>query len=130
MADHREMDEYGRTSHAGQELDQQDTISSEDEPRQNAGEEFEKHEKISSDDEYKKHDKSLSDDERRKMDLDPYRNESFHNSKDAHDYERKKANALLANPLRGYSDAELRQMGKNYALGRQACQFHRGWHRS
>ncbi|KAL1305121.1 hypothetical protein AAFC00_002049 [Neodothiora populina] len=32
------------------------------------------------------------------------------------DYERKKANALLANPLRGYSHLELGRMGKAYAL--------------
>lgn len=69
-----------------------------------------------------KHDKISSDDERRKYDLDPYRNESFHSKKDAQEYERKKANALLANPLRGYSDAELRKMGRDYALG-ERCRY-------
>lgn len=37
-------------------------------------------------------------------------------AKDVSEYERKKANALLANPLRGYSLAELGKMGKAYAL--------------
>jgi hypothetical protein len=101
MADHREMDEYGRPSVASR-----------------PGEDIEKQDKISSDDEH------------RKIDLDPYRNESFHNSKEAQEYERKKANALLANPLRGYSEAELRAMGKNYALGKQACGSCRTWHGS
>ena len=85
-----------------------------------AGEEHEKHEK---------QDKISSDDEERmRRERDPYRNESFHNSKEAQEYERRKANALLANPLRGYSDAELRAMGKEYALGKQACYSCQTWH--
>lgn len=44
------------------------------------------------------------------------RNESFSSAQAAADYERKKANALLANPLRGYTHAELGKMGKAYAL--------------
>ena len=110
MADQTEMDEYGRPSVAS-----------------HAGEEHEKQDKISSEDEQRKQDKISSDDEHRKIDLDPYRNESFHNSKEAQEYERKKANALLANPLRGYSDAELREMGKNYALGKQAYHSCQTW---
>lgn len=46
------------------------------------------------------------------------RNRQFSSQKEAQEYERKKANALLANPLRGYTHDELRQMGKDYALGR------------
>lgn len=44
------------------------------------------------------------------------RGESFSSAQAAADFERKKANALLANPLRGYSHAELGKMGKDYAL--------------
>lgn len=45
------------------------------------------------------------------------RNMSFSSQKEAQEYERKKANAMLANPLRGLSEAKLRKMGKAYALG-------------
>lgn len=89
MSDHRGMDEYGRASVTSDNIEQSE-----------------------------KRDKSSSDDERRKYDQDPYRNESFNSRTEAKEYERKKANALLANPLRGYSHAELRQMGRNYALGK------------
>lgn len=44
------------------------------------------------------------------------RNASFSSSSQAAEFERKKANALLANPLKGYTHAQLRQMGKAYAL--------------
>lgn len=47
---------------------------------------------------------------------DATRNMSFTSRKEAQEYERKKANAILANPLRGYSHDQLRKMGKNYAL--------------
>lgn len=70
----------------------------------------EDNEKISSDDDHKE----------KNIDQDPYRNESFRSQKEAAEYERKKANALLANPLRGYSHAELRKLGKNYALGKRS----------
>ena len=40
----------------------------------------------------------------------------FSSDKEAADYARRKANAFLANPLRGFSHAELRKMGKRYAL--------------
>lgn len=63
----------------------------------------EKHEKISSEDETK--------------DDDPTRNMSFSSQKEAKEYERRRANAILANPLRGLSEAKLRKMGKSYALG-------------
>jgi len=45
-----------------------------------------------------------------------HRDQSFSSSAHAADYERKKMNAMLANPLRGYSHAQLRKMGKAYAL--------------
>ena len=45
------------------------------------------------------------------------RNMSFSSQKEAKEYERKRANAMLANPLRGLSEAKLRKMGKAYALG-------------
>ena len=64
---------------------------------------LETHEKISSEEEGK--------------DEDPVRNMSFSSQKEAQEYERKRANALLANPLRGISEAKLRKMGKAYALG-------------
>lgn len=67
-----------------------------------------------------KNGKGSSDEEQYKYDQDPYRNESFKSHKAAQEYERKKANALLANPLRGYSEAELRKLGKNYALGKKS----------
>ena len=44
------------------------------------------------------------------------RNQSFSSTAQAQEFERKKANALLANPLRGYSHDELGRMGKAYAL--------------
>jgi hypothetical protein len=91
MADNREMEEYGRAS-----------VTSDN---------IEKHEKSSSDDERKKYDPN---------DLNPYQNASFSSKTEAKEYERKKANALLANPLRGYSDAELRTMGREYALGKNS----------
>lgn len=56
----------------------------------------------------------LSDDS--EYDANPYHNIGFSSVKEAEEYERKKANALLANPLRGYSYRELRQLGKDYAL--------------
>ena len=49
-------------------------------------------------------------------DANPFQNVGFSSQKDADEYERKKANALLANPLRGYTHDELRWMGKRYAL--------------
>jgi hypothetical protein len=70
---------------------------------------------------HEEHGKFSSEDDRKNSDLDPYRNESFNSQKEAQDYERKKANALLANPLRGYTHNELRKMGKSYALGKQSC---------
>lgn len=65
-------------------------------------------EKISSEDGHK--------DEEPQHENDAYRNVSFSSQKEAAEYERKKANAMLANPLRGLSHAQLRKMGKNYAL--------------
>ena len=56
----------------------------------------------------------LSDDS--EYDANPYHNIGFSSVKEAEEYERKKANALLANPLRGFSYKDLRQMGKTYAL--------------
>lgn len=47
---------------------------------------------------------------------DEHRDQSFSSSANAAEYERKRMNAMLANPLRGYSHAELRKMGKAYAL--------------
>ncbi|GAB7342298.1 hypothetical protein MBLNU457_g0530t1 [Dothideomycetes sp. NU457] len=47
---------------------------------------------------------------------DEHRQQSFSSSTHAADYERKRMNAMLANPLRGHSHAELRKMGKAYAL--------------
>jgi hypothetical protein len=47
---------------------------------------------------------------------DAIQNTSFSNRREAADYERRKANAMLANPLRGYTHSQLRKMGKNYAL--------------
>lgn len=47
---------------------------------------------------------------------EPLRGQSFSSQAQAAEFERKKMNALLANPLRGYSHAQLRQMGKEYAL--------------
>ena len=66
----------------------------------------EEQEKISSDDDFRdgRHD-------------DPTENIAFSSQKEAADYERKKANAMLANPLRGLSHDELRKMGRQYALG-------------
>lgn len=49
-------------------------------------------------------------------DANPFHNVGFASRGDADDYERKKANALLANPLRGFTHSELRRMGKKYAL--------------
>jgi hypothetical protein len=77
---------------------------------------------------HEEHEKFSSEDERKNSDLDPYRNESFNSQKEAQEYERKKANALLANPLRGYTHNELRKMGRNYALGKQSCDSCRTWH--
>ncbi|KAF2154313.1 MFS sugar transporter [Myriangium duriaei CBS 260.36] len=56
---------------------------------------------------------SSSDDESKH---DVIRGQSFSSQAQANEYERKKMNALLANPLRGYSHQELRNMGKAYAL--------------
>jgi len=47
---------------------------------------------------------------------DEHRDHSFSSSAHAAEYERKKMNAMLANPLRGYTHAQLRKMGKAYAL--------------
>lgn len=60
----------------------------------------------------------ISSDEEHKNDFrdDTDRNASFSSQKEAADYERKKANAILANPLRGYSHAQLRKMGQDYAM--------------
>ncbi|GAM84628.1 hypothetical protein ANO11243_026250 [Dothideomycetidae sp. 11243] len=44
------------------------------------------------------------------------RGQSFSSQAQAEEFERKKMNALLANPLRGLSHKELRQMGKAYAM--------------
>ena len=63
------------------------------------------------------HEKVSSEDEANNGVEDPTRNMSFSSQKEAKEYERKKANALLANPLRGYTHAQLRKMGKAYALG-------------
>ena len=63
------------------------------------------------------HEKVSSEDEAKNDIEDPTRNMSFSSQKEAKEYERKKANALLANPLRGYTHAQLRKMGKAYALG-------------
>ena len=92
MAEQNEMEEYGRAS-----------VTSDN---------IEKVEKSSSDDERMKYNRD---------DLDPYRNETFNSRKEAKEYERKKANAILANPLRGYSEGELRKMGRDYALGKNSC---------
>src|SRR4051812_7651026 len=54
---------------------------------------------------------SLSEDSKHET-----RNQSFSSAAQAQEYERKKANALLANPLRGYTHEELGKMGKAYAL--------------
>lgn len=64
---------------------------------------------------YEEHEKASSDEDRK--DDDTTRNMSFSSQKEAQEYERKKANALLANPLRGLSEAKLRKLGKAYALG-------------
>ncbi|KAK3713947.1 hypothetical protein LTR37_008197 [Vermiconidia calcicola] len=48
--------------------------------------------------------------------VDARRNLSFSSQREAEEYERKKANALLANPLKGLSHAQLRKMGQSYAL--------------
>jgi len=60
----------------------------------------------------------ISSDEEHKNDFhdETERNMSFSSQKEAADYERKKANAVLANPLRGYSHAQLRKMGQDYAM--------------
>ncbi|KAK5136041.1 hypothetical protein LTR08_004295 [Meristemomyces frigidus] len=63
-------------------------------------------ENISSDD--SKHDDAGEDAARTKS-------LSSQTQKDAQAYERNKANAILANPLRGYSHAQLRKMGRSYA---------------
>jgi hypothetical protein len=60
---------------------------------------------------------SSEDDAKRHHDLDATRNMSFSLQKEAQEYERKKANALLANALRSLSHAQLWKMGKSYALG-------------
>ena len=64
---------------------------------------------------YEDHEKASSEEEGK--DDDATRNMSFSSQKEAQEYERKKANALLANPLRGMSEAKLRKLGKAYALG-------------
>lgn len=64
---------------------------------------------------HEEHEKASSEEDGK--DDDPTRNMSFSSQKEAQEYERKKANALLANPLRGLSEAKLRKMGKAYALG-------------
>ena len=69
----------------------------------------EEHDMISSDDDVKDdHETNVT------------RNMAFSSQKEAQEYERKKANAILANPLRGLSHGQLRRMGKEYALGKQS----------
>ena len=63
------------------------------------------------------HERISSDEDQYNHEQDPHHNISFSSAKEARNYERKKANALLANPLRGYSHKQLRKMGKEYALG-------------
>lgn len=60
--------------------------------------------------------KAHSTDEEAFDSKDETRQQSFSSSAHAADYERKRMNAMLANPLRGYSHAQLRKMGKAYAL--------------
>ena len=62
---------------------------------------------------------STEDDANDHYDNEAHRNISFSSQKEAQEYERKKANALLANPLRGLSHRQLRKMGRDYALGKQ-----------
>jgi hypothetical protein len=59
----------------------------------------------------------ISDEDEKYDPEDATRNMSFSSQKEAQEYERKQANALLANPLRGYSHAQLRKLGRSYALG-------------
>ncbi|GAB7352861.1 hypothetical protein MBLNU459_g3463t1 [Dothideomycetes sp. NU459] len=60
------------------------------------------------------HPEKLSSEDEEKQDAT--RNQSFSSTAQAAEFERKKANALLANPLRGYTYAQLGKMGKAYAL--------------
>lgn len=59
------------------------------------------------------HPEKLSSEEEDKNEA---RNQSFSSTAQAAEFERKKANALLANPLRGYTHKELGNMGKAYAF--------------